>query len=596
MVYPAFFTHSDGNPQYSMSAGIDVRRLSVNLVSLVLLVLLIASPVSLLGAENLAGEASEDGVDAKLQSAIENLTSIQQSIELKRNAIRELREQLKQLEETSDKQEIEQKIERVKSDIINLQQSFDHITLNGVNLSVLADQPEQRIKWQDEIEQISRPILSTLKELTAKPRQMDGLRRDIERREDQLKVIEKALDSIRKFKQQALAPVVAEPINQLMIEWEQRGDDTQRALEIAQFKLAGLKTESETWQTSTGEAISEFFLGRGLTLLLATGISLIIWMVSRGLLKLYWRWLYRTRNDIGVKRVPLVLYSYRLAASVIIILAILMVFYVRGDVLLLTLAVIALAGAALSLRQTLPRYTAEVRLLLGVGPVREQERLVLDGIPFLVESVGVFSVLRNPLLEGVVRLPLHALNSLTSRPAGQESWFPCEPEEYVVLANGGFGRVVRQTIEWVELAVLDSRVQITTKDFLSENIRNLSKDGFGIASTFGIDYQHQAICLDKVPERFREGIIARFEQAGLRDDIEDILVEFTAAGASSLDYRIYIILNGRAASAYFRAQRLVQQACVETCNREGWIIPFTQITVHTADDTDDTKGIETAEL
>jgi hypothetical protein len=319
-------------------------------------------------------------------------------------------------------------------------------------------------------------------------------------------------------------------------------------------------------------------------------------MVSRGLLKLYWRWLYRTRNDIGVKRVPLVLYSYRLAASVIIILAILMVFYVRGDVLLLTLAVIALAGAALSLRQTLPRYTAEVRLLLGVGPVREQERLVLDGIPFLVESVGVFSVLRNPLLEGVVRLPLHALNSLTSRPAGQESWFPCEPEEYVVLANGGFGRVVRQTIEWVELAVLDSRVQITTKDFLSENIRNLSKDGFGIASTFGIDYQHQAICLDKVPERFREGIIARFEQAGLRDDIEDILVEFTAAGASSLDYRIYIILNGRAASAYFRAQRLVQQACVETCNREGWIIPFTQITVHTADDTDDTKGIETAEL
>ncbi|PLY13960.1 MAG: hypothetical protein C0631_12400 [Sedimenticola sp.] len=574
-----------------MSAGIDVRRLSVNLVSLVLLVLLIAPPVSLLGAENLAGEASEDGVDAKLQSAIENLTSIQQSIELKRNAIRELREQLKQLEETSDKQEIEQKIERVKSDIINLQQSFDHITLNGVNFSVLADQPEQRIKWQDEIEQISRPILSTLKELTAKPRQMDGLRRDIERREDQLKVIEKALDSIRKFKQQALAPVVAEPINQLMIEWEQRGDDTQRALEIAQFKLAGLKTESETWQTSTGEAISEFFLGRGLTLLLATGISLIIWMVSRALLKLYWRWLYRTRNDIGVKRVPLVLYSYRLAASVIIILAILMVFYVRGDVLLLTLAVIALAGAALSLRQTLPRYTAEVRLLLGVGPVREQERLVLDGIPFLVESVGVFSVLRNPLLEGVVRLPLHALNSLTSRPAGQESWFPCEPEEYVVLANGGFGRVVRQTIEWVELAVLDSRVQITTKDFLSENIRNLSKDGFGIASTFGIDYQHQAICLDKVPERFREGIIARFEQAGLRDDIEDILVEFTAAGASSLDYRIYIILNGRAASAYFRAQRLVQQACVETCNREGWIIPFTQITVHTADDTNDTKGI-----
>ena len=62
-----------------------------------------------------------------------------------------------------------------------------------------------------------------------------------------------------------------------------------------------------------------------------------------------------------------------------------------------------------------------------------------------------------------------------------------------------------------------------------------------------------------------------------------MLVEFKAAGASSLDYQIYIILNGRAAKAYFRAQRLVQQACVETCNREGWVIPFTQITVHSGD-------------
>jgi hypothetical protein len=43
-----------------------------------------------------------------------------------------------------------------------------------------------------------------------------------------------------------------------------------------------------------------------------------------------------------------------------------------------------------------------------------------------------------------------------------------------------------------------------------------------------------------------------------------------------------MLLNGRAAYAYYKAQRLVQQACVETCNREGWVIPFTQITVHAA--------------
>ena len=39
-----------------------------------------------------------------------------------------------------------------------------------------------------------------LKELTAKPRQIDSLRRDIELRQDQLKEIEQALDSIRSLR------------------------------------------------------------------------------------------------------------------------------------------------------------------------------------------------------------------------------------------------------------------------------------------------------------------------------------------------------------------------------------------------------------
>jgi hypothetical protein len=378
--------------------------------------------------------------------------------------------------------------------------------------------------------------------------------------------------------------VAIEPLSRLQLDWEQRRDDIQRALEINRFKLDSLKTESTAWYKSAGDTLADFFRGRGLTLLLAIIISVAIWLIAKGLLSLYWRWLYRAQHDTGIARAPLVYYSYRLATAIVIVLAILMVFYVRGDVLLLTLALIALAGAALTLRQTLPRYTAELRLLLGVGPVREKERLVLDGIPFLVESLSVYSVLRNPALDGVVRLPLHAINAHTSRPATtREPWFPCQPGDFVLLADGNFGRVLRQTIELVELAVRDSKVQIPSREFLAQGVRNLSFDKFGIACTFGIDYRHQAICLDTVPERFREAIVAHFERAGMKEDIEEMLVEFREAGSSSLDYQIYLILNGRVAKAYYRAQRMIQQACVETCNREGWVIPFTQVTVHTGD-------------
>ena len=252
----------------------------------------------------------------------------------------------------------------------------------------------------------------------------------------------------------------------------------------------------------------------------------------------------------------------------------------------------ALAGVALSLRQTLPRYAAELRLLLGIGPVREDERLVYDGVPFKVISLSVFSILRNPQLDGVLRLPLHTMSEFTSRHAGEEPWFPCQPGDYILMADGSYGRVLQQTIEMVEILVRDARVQVRTADFLDQNIRNLSRDGFGVACTFGVDYQHQAICLDEIPSLLREAIYSRFEKAELKGDIQDLVVEFKEAGPSSLDYQIYMILKGRAGKAFFKAQRLIQQACVETCNREGWVIPFTQITVHSAQATGEAGSLD----
>ncbi len=533
-----------------------------------------------------ASQAQEPGItsETKQQNTVENLVNIQKSIKFKQDQVAVLREKLKKQEDISEKQEIEQSIARIKFDIKGLQVSFEHIALGGINRSILNELPEQPINWQDEIEQISRPLLSTLKELTAKPRQIDSLNRDIDQLEEQLKVIDKALDSIRAFKDQSLPSIAADPVKQLLTDWEQRKEDTQRKLEISQLKLDNLLSESETWQISASSVFSHFFHGRGLTLFLAISISLMTWLLTKGLLNLYWRLKYHGKHNEAITRAPLLYYSYRLVTVSIIVLAILMVFYVRGDVLLLTLAIIVLVGAALTLRQTLPRYAAEIRLLLGVGPVREAERLVLDGVPFKVDSLSVFTVLRNPSLEGFVRLPLHEMNEHTSRPARKETWFPCQPGEFVLLASGSLARVIRQTIEFVEVAVMDTLMQIRTKDFIEQNVRNLSREGFGVSCSFGVDYQHQAICLDQIPEKFQAAIIRRFEEVNLKDAIKEILVEFNTAGSSSLDYRIYMILNGQAAKAYYRAQRLVQQACVDTCNREGWVIPFTQVTIHTVSD------------
>jgi hypothetical protein len=100
---------------------------------------------------------------------------------------------------------------------------------------------------------------------------------------------------------------------------------------------------------------------------------------------------------------------------------------------------------------------------------------------------------------------------------------------------------------------------------------------------FGIDYRHLDIALDQVPERFKEALLKTLQKSELSDDVENVLVDFKEAGTNSLDYPLYVTMNGRAAASYYTISRLVQQACVNVCNEEDRGIPFTQVTIHNAD-------------
>jgi hypothetical protein len=42
-------------------------------------------------------------------------------------------------------------------------------------------------------------------------------------------------------------------------------------------------------------------------------------------------------------------------------------------------------------------------------------------------------------------------------------------------------------------------------------------------------------------------------------------------------------MGGNSAASYFAIGRLIQQTCVDICNQENWVIPFTQVTVHQAE-------------
>ena len=533
-------------------------------------------------AQSTSDDLATSAIVAEQSQTVRRLLAIYEALEDRRERLRELLEQL-QTADSAERPGIEQQIDSHRETILQLRASFEKTAAGGTIIPESSTAQEQPLVWHEELAQIARPILNSLKEATEKPRRIAELRAAIELYQQQLDATRRASESLSQLRQREVPVPVSRGLDEISTNWEQRTRDLESSLGIARDELASLEVSEGEIFESIGNVARDFFLGSGLTLLLALVTAFVLWFALRSLGRFFGLGRAAPAGTDRAARLRLLSYAYQLLTVALVVLAVLSVFYVRGDLLLLSLAIISLAMLALGAWRFLPGYLQEARLLLNVGAARENERVFFQGLPYRISSLNLYSELRNPELEGRIRMPLAALASLISRPLTDEAWFPTSAGDYVLLPDGGFGQVLRQSIELVELKVMGSIVQYGSADFLAMNPRNLSREGFGLAVGFGIDYRHQDEALERVPERFRSGLQSAFADAGLGEDLKDLLVEFKSAGASSLDYLIYATMDGRSASSYYRIGRLIQQACVDICNREGWVIPFNQITVHRAE-------------
>lgn len=521
-------------------------------------------------------------VDTERDQTVQKLFVIKIAVESQRELVQDLLLQLDTADEAT-KNNIQEQLGQLRQSIKDLTRSFEYFAVDGVSLSGLDEGESAELDWREELVQIARPILNSLKEATAKPRKIEELRRSISQYEKQLILAQKGQDAIELLYSAKLEPVVERSLDELKNGWQERSKNIRRSLEIAQSKLQILEGENTRFLETTGRVLLEFLQGRGLTLLLAIVIVLAIWFAMRSLRQLVKHWRKPTQDREHKARVRLLLYVYHFLTIVLMSLSVLTVFYLRGDLLLLSLAIFALAMLMLSVWRFLPGYIAEARLLLNMGSAREGERVIYGGLPFRITSLNLYSELRNPELEGSIRLPLSSLSGMISRPRTDETWFPTRTGDYLLLPDGSYALVLQQTVEMVRLKVAGKSVQYASTDFLNLSAQNLSRDGFGIVVVFGIDYQHQAIALDQVSARFKSGLQAAFSNSDYADDLKDLVVDFKSAASNSLDYLVYATMDGRVADSYFSIGRLIQKTCVEICNQEAWVIPFSQLTIHRAE-------------
>ncbi|MBL8750197.1 MAG: hypothetical protein JNK78_13610 [Planctomycetes bacterium] len=432
-----------------------------------------------------------------------------------------------------------------------------------------------------EVEDLVRPLLDAIKAATAEPRQIAELTARIDLLQQRKRVAEEA----RRTTERALRALPAghaarpEAERELRDRWRPTIDRLQGEIVVLQAQLAARTEGRGSLVEAVGGAIRDFVLTSGTSLLLAVVTFVAVFTGLRFLLAR----LLRRRSTNRAFSLRLFEVVLQILSVVLATAATLVVPYARDDWLLLAVCIVFLVGVGWVLVRMLPQFFEQVRLVLNVGGVREGERILVDGLPYRVDTLRLYTRLENPDLQGgVLRVPIQSLIGKRSRrPGDGEPWFPCRVGDHVLLADGTCGPVRAQTPEVVVVESHGAPRSYATQAFLEQTPRNLSS-GFVVASTIGIDYRHQKEAVTVVPERLRDALRQGLAANTAPGELVDVKVELQGAGSSSIDFIALARFSGVAAGRFLELQRRIQATLVAACLQHGFVIPFPQITVHDA--------------
>jgi len=512
-------------------------------------------------------------------SELDRLSVELENLVAERRALAASLENVPETELTEEREQLAQ----INRTIATLRATFEITALEGLDGEQLDDTDEE-YNWRAELIEIVSPVLESLKTVTEKPRRKAELRAENEVLEQRLGVALEARQMLQDRQAISGSENTNKRLDQLADKWDSQISEYEQQRALVTQQLGSIDKNETSLLTSFTRGVQNFFLGRGLTIFLAVLGALVAWGCARFI------WWFANRYVISkpVRRrsfwYRLFSYSYFLVTFLFIMVAVFVILYLRDDILLIALMFLLLAAAALSLRRLIPQYMQEARLLLNLGAVREEEEVTYNGLPWIVRSLNLYTILHNPELTGIIRLPMDKIKELVSRPIKDTIWFPTSRDDYIFLPDGTFGQILKQTPDLVEVLVRGGMVTTyPAKDFYAMHVTNLSREEtFGVNVTFGFDYAQQAICLDTIPEGIKTAVENALIEAGYEEGIRDIMVDLKEANASSLDFIIFLTVENSLASKYFALQRLVQKTCVELSNNESWSIPFPQLTIHQA--------------
>ncbi|MBI5845070.1 MAG: hypothetical protein HZB23_10430 [Deltaproteobacteria bacterium] len=479
---------------------------------------------------------------------------------------------------------VSEELKTVSGRISQLESDFTRIAA-GVNPSDLSTDMKDATSydWKSEIQDFLTPLFMEMKDFTARPRSIAKLRQEMAFYSKRRDIMTEAVSNLSLLAEQTADADLKTHLEKAVRDWQARKEAEENRVSYLEHQIESLESEKTSIFDSGRSIIKSFFKSRGRNLVLAALAFFVFFMLMRAghrRISRHSPWHRQPERGPFVRMGDLAYHAVTLIGSVG---AMLVVLYVSEDWVLLSLAVIFILGLAWTAKQGLSQFFEQFKILLNLGPVRENEKVIYNGIPWLVSSINLYSALRNPTLSGAdIRLPISAMRGMVSRPfSPEEPWFPSNTGDWLMLSDGVFGRVALQSPESVVMALLGGAFKTyPTQDFLSLAPLNLSK-GFRLVEVFGVDYRHQEIVTRKIPQIMKSRVEQAINDEGWGKFIVNIGVVFKTAGAYSLDFEVICDFSGDGAPYYRGFQRVLNTCFVETATEMGWNIPFNTLTLKT---------------
>lgn len=519
--------------------------------------------------------------DIELQPNVqEKLRQVVEAIERQQSQLNSLQQRRTARGDAQPDPELDKTIAAAQKQLDDLRQQFIEFATDNYEL-LHNDEPQQLdINLQQEVLQVIYPLLREMKQLSERPRTLEKISSQIAFYQQRTEALDKGLNHLREVIAQTNDRMLLGPLRKLESTATDAQNDVQQKLDTLQRRQADLQNDSPPLWTSLGTALRDFTTGMGWHFLIAAGLSTATYLLVQLLSRLPLPLLERRKLHAYTFIERSVFFLARVIGALLASTVLLIALYSQGEWVLLGVAVILFLGVVFGLKNLLPNYLVEIRTVLNLGSVRQDERLTYNGLSWRIADLDFYTTLHNPALSGVLRVPLTQIAKLSSRPFhSDEPWFPTAERDWVQMSDGTKGWVMRQTPDFVQLNVGESVITYRTEKFLEGRPQNLST-GFAVSSIFGLDYQHQSDVLTTIEPQLQTYLQEALTQQDFASDCLHISAEFASASASSLDFRLLALFKGEAAENLGRIQRWLQRAALECANANGWEIPFPQMRVH----------------